>query len=91
MTNAFDRLIVEVDASDFHVIVSGFFIDGKAVILGSDFHFPTVQVHDRLVAAMMTELEFVGCAAQCQVQDLMPQQMPNMGILPIRSRTFWMA
>ena len=79
MTNAFDRLVIEVDASDLHVVASGFVIHRKAVILGSDFHFSPVQVHDRLVASMVAELKLVGGAAQCQVQNLVSQANTENG------------
>ena len=67
MSNTFDRLIVEVDASDFHVAVSGCVIDGKAVILGSDFHFSPAQIHDRLVASVVAEPKLVGFTSKSQV------------------------
>ena len=79
MPNAFDRLIVEVDAGDFHVIVSSFIIHSKAVILGSDFHFPTVQVHNRLIPSMMTESQLVSFASQCQVQNLVSEANTENG------------
>ncbi len=57
---------------------------GSATVIST---LPRRQVHHRLVAAVMAELELVGSPAQRQTEIWCPRQMPKIGFLPIRSRT----
>ena len=48
-------------------------VHGEAVILRRDLDLAGGQVHHRLIAAVVAELELVGLAAERQTQDLMAE------------------
>src|SRR5712692_8711465 len=52
MAKTFQRLIVEIDVRELHVVLAERIrIDGEAVILRSDLHASAAEVLDRMVAA----------------------------------------
>src|SRR5262249_58850004 len=48
-------------------------MDGEAVVLGGDLHLAGGHVLHRLVAAVMSELELVGAAAERESEDLVSE------------------
>src|SRR5581483_8686014 len=48
-------------------------INGKVMIVGCDFYLARRVIANRMVAAVVTELQFVGSAAESQAGELMPQ------------------
>ena len=59
--------------SDFHRALERIRVHGETVILGRDLDFSRGHIHHRLVAAVMTEFELEGLAAQGQAHDLVPE------------------
>ena len=55
------------------LVLHRFHVHGKAVVLRRDLDLARRQVHDRLVAAVMAELELVGLAAEGEAQKLLAQ------------------
>ena len=71
------RLIIEVDMGDLGPPGQRGDINTKAVVLGGDFNLSGRHIHDRVIAAVVAELEFKGCAPQRQAQNLMTQTNPE--------------
>ena len=67
VADAFDRAVIQIDAGDLHIVVSGLIVHREPVVLGSDLHLALAQVHDRLVTAVMAEPEFIGFTAESQI------------------------
>ena len=57
MTDAFDRVVVEIDVRHFQAVGYRRRVDGEVVVLARDLHVSRRQVFDRMVAAMMSELQ----------------------------------
>ena len=77
VAEAFDGLIVEVDAIYYHVARQGGRVHGETVVLGSYFDFAGFQVFDGLVGAAMAEFELEGFAAVGLAQNLVAQTYPE--------------
>ena len=72
MAHAFQAVVVEVDMGYLHLpLRQAGDIDAEAVVLAGDFDMAGGQIFYRLVAAAMTEFEFVGGAAVGQAEHLM--------------------
>ena len=70
----FDGFIIKIDMSEFDFLrIERIKIDGKAVILGSNFDFSIMQIHNGLITAMMTEFKFKGFPAKGQTEHLMTE------------------
>src|SRR5262245_43637568 len=69
---AFHRVVIQVNVGDLHVIqIQTVRINRETMILRRDLDLISRQIEDRMIAAMMSELEFVCPAAQSQAKDLM--------------------
>ena len=64
VTESLNGLVVEVDSIHHDITGQGFRVNRETVILGGDFHPPGFEVLHRLIAAAMTEFQFVGPAAE---------------------------
>src|SRR5689334_12946403 len=65
------RVVVQIHVRQFNVLgVNGFGIDGEVVIMSCDLHLSCGIVAHRVIAAMMSELELVGAAAESQSAKL---------------------
>jgi hypothetical protein len=60
VSNSGDGIVVKVPVGDFQAIRQGRLVDGKAVVLRSDFDASGSALKDRLVGTAMTEFEFKG-------------------------------
>jgi hypothetical protein len=47
------------------------------VVLGRNFNFSGGQVHDRMIAAMVSEFELIRLSTQCEANDLVPKTNPK--------------
>lgn len=65
--DAFHCLVVQVDRDHFGILADRVLVDGKHMVLGSDFNFTRAQVDHWLVAAVMAEPEFECFSAQGDV------------------------
>jgi hypothetical protein len=64
VAQALDCLIVQVQMCDFHFgVAQRTGVDAEAMILGSDFDLARAVVQDRVVRAVMSELQLVRFAA----------------------------
>ncbi len=61
-------------------------VDGEAVVLRGDLDLAGGEVHHRLVAAVVAELELVGRPPSARPRIWWPRQMPKIGTLPISAR-----
>src|ERR1700719_5216094 len=74
VTEAFQRLVVKVEMCEFDFIsVERIRVHREAVVVRSDLYFLRDLIQHRVIGAAMTELQFVGLAAQCDTEDLMAQ------------------
>ena len=53
--DAFDRLVVEIDVSDFSVIGKGVIIGGKAMVLRGNGDLSGAKIFDRVVSSAVSE------------------------------------
>ena len=70
VSNSSDGIVVEVPVSDFQAIRQGRLVDGKAVVLRSDFDASGSTLEDRLVGTSMTEFEFKRLGPARERQEL---------------------
>ena len=69
---AFDRVIVQIHVRNIDVVqVETLRIHSETMILRRDFHLLARDVQDRVISAMMPELQLVRLAAQSEPHDLM--------------------
>ena len=62
---AFKRLVVQIHMRQFHLAqIDRIGIDGEVMIVRGNFHLASEIVSDRMIAAVMAELELVGPPAQ---------------------------
>ena len=64
MAHAFDRAVIQIDMRHFDLGRERIRIDRKSVILRRDRHSSGFQIFNRLVAAAMSEFQFVRFAAE---------------------------
>ena len=57
-------------------------IHGEAVILRRDLDLVALDIQNRMIAAVMSELQLVGRAAQSESQNLMAKTDPEDRLLP---------
>ena len=57
VAHAFDRRVVEIDVRDFQAVRHGLGDHREVVVLAGDLHMARLQVLDRVVAAMVAELQ----------------------------------
>ena len=82
MAETFQRLVVQVDVRELDfVLVERVGVHREAVIVRGDLHFVRDLVQHRMIRAAMSELEFVGFAAQREAEDLMAQANSEDGLL----------
>ena len=67
------RAVIQIEMRDLHVGGQRLLVDRVVVVLRRDLDVRTVHVADRLVAAMMAELQLERLRPQRQADDLMPQ------------------
>lgn len=61
VTQAFQRLVVQVDVRELHRFSGeGICVHGEPMVLGGDFDFPCGQIFDRVIRSAVTELELKG-------------------------------
>src|SRR5690242_20179127 len=71
---AFYRVVVQVDVRDVHVVqVETLRVDGETVVLCCDLNLLALEVQNRMIAAMMAELQLVGLPAQSQSHNLVTE------------------
>ena len=61
--HAFDRAIIEIDVSHFHIGRKTGWIDRKTMVLAGDADLTASQILDRLIAAAMAKFELEGLTA----------------------------
>ena len=78
MPEPFERFVIQINMGHFHFVL-GQRIDRhhKIVVLGSDLDLPGLKVHDRLVIAVVPELEFCGLPAERLPDHLVPEADPE--------------
>jgi hypothetical protein len=62
MSHTFDGAVVQIQVRHLDLGWQAVSIYGKPVVLRSDFDLACRQIHNRLIATAMTELEFVSLA-----------------------------
>ena len=70
-------IVVQVHMRHSNLVLHRFHVHGKPMVLRCDLYLAGGQVHDRLVAAMMAELELVRPPAEGEAQKLLPQADPE--------------
>ena len=79
----FQRLVIQIDVRDLDLSFrKRVDIHHKVMVLGGDLNLPGLKVHDRLVIAMMPELEFRGFPSERLPDHLMPEADPEHRNLP---------
>src|ERR1700684_4336159 len=74
MPQTFERLIVQVDVGEFHFAArQGIGIDSKIMVVRRDLDLAGTQLLHRMVAAMMSELQFERLATKRNAGELMSQ------------------
>ena len=73
MRQAFDRVVVQIQMRDFGRAFERIGVDCEAVVLRRDFHLARGEIHHRLIAAVVAELELVSFAAEREAHDLMAE------------------
>src|SRR5437867_3387477 len=73
VAHPFDGLIIQVNAIHLQIAWQRFWINGKAVILRSDFDFAALQILHRLIRSAMAKLQLECLASQCEAENLMPE------------------
>jgi hypothetical protein len=67
VTEAFQRLVIQIDVGDFHFgLGQRIDSDGETVILSCDLHLPGWHSQDRMVATAVPEFQLVSSASQRQ-------------------------
>eukprot|EP00215_Chloropicon_roscoffensis_P010315 CAMPEP_0196642264 /NCGR_PEP_ID=MMETSP1085-20130531/4497_1 /TAXON_ID=41879 ORGANISM="Pycnococcus sp, Strain CCMP1998" /NCGR_SAMPLE_ID=MMETSP1085 /ASSEMBLY_ACC=CAM_ASM_000807 /LENGTH=549 /DNA_ID=CAMNT_0041971601 /DNA_START=92 /DNA_END=1743 /DNA_ORIENTATION=+ len=75
--HAGDCAVVEVDVGDLHAVREGSGVHCKVVVLGADLDGIGQGVLDRVVPAVVAELELEGRPAKGLAQDLVPHADPK--------------
>lgn len=57
VADAFNRTVVQIDMRDFQIVAKRFWHDGEIVVLRCDFNRIGQEIFDRMVTAMMAEME----------------------------------
>lgn len=82
MSEAFNRVVVQVDVGHFTIRRERVGIDSEAVILRSDLDAPGSQVFHGLIPAVMAEGEFVSPATKRKPHQLMAETDSKNRIAP---------
>ena len=72
MPDAFDNVVIQVNVGHFQSVRQGARVNGKAVVLRGYQNALGVNVADRLIAPVVSELEFHGFSTAGDRQDLVP-------------------
>src|SRR5262245_60617561 len=70
---ALDRPVVEVQVREARLASERIDVNREAVVLRGDLDLARRRVHDRMVRAVVAELELVGRAAEREPEDLMAE------------------
>ncbi len=73
VAHALDRAVVQVDVRDFQLVSKRVGQDGEIVVLRCDFDGVRQQVSDRMVAAVVAEVQASRLGTAGQPQDLMTE------------------
>src|SRR5215813_5057178 len=74
MTQAFERIVIQIDVRQFDFALSERVrIDGEVVVVRGDLDLAALETLHRMIAAVMPELQFVCPAAQREADELMPE------------------
>ena len=73
VTDTFHGLVVQVFMPQAGGISQGIQVNGKAMVLGSDFNLAGGHVHDRQVGAMVAERQLHSLTPQGKSQQLVSQ------------------
>ena len=77
MGQTFDRLIIQVDVGDCSSTLERVYVNTKPVVLGRNFNFSSSQIHNRMIAAVVSKLELIRLSAECQTHNLVPKTNPK--------------
>src|SRR5437867_1863942 len=81
--HSLNGVVVEIHVSDADIVrVQAFGIDGETVVLRRNLNLVALDIQDRMIAAMMAELQFVGSAAKGQPKNLMSKANSENRLLP---------
>src|SRR5208282_1048213 len=70
---AFDGVVVEVYMRQLRAAAHRIGVKRDAMILRCDFHLAGAQILDRVIGAMMPEIQFVGFSSEREAENLMPE------------------
>src|SRR5271163_3218176 len=74
MPQAFQSLVVQVDVRQLDFTVGQRIrVDGKIMVVRRDLNLARLQLLDRMIPAMMPELQLESFSAQCNASELMSQ------------------
>jgi len=73
MSHPFQRPIVEIDMSDFHIPWQRFSVDRKTMVLRGDRNLSGSQIFYRLISPTMTKLQFCSLPTVGEAQKLVPK------------------
>ena len=77
VTDAFDRVVVEIDMRYLEALRNRLGQHREVVVLGRDLDSPRLQVLHRMVAAVVTELQAPRLRAARDREELMAQTNPE--------------
>ena len=89
MLKAFDRVVIQIHVGDVDLIeIQTFGIHSEPVVLSRDLNLIARHVQNGMIAAVVSEFQFVGPATQSDSENLvaqanseyrlLPKQMPNI-------------
>ena len=87
MAQALERIVVQVDVGQINfALLQRVGIDGEVVVVRGDLDLAGCQLLDRMIAAVVSELQLVGLAAQGEPDELVAEADAEDGTLPIMRR-----
>ena len=70
VNQAFHGVVVKVDSIHQNILGQGIRIDGKTVILRSDFYRTRFKIFNRMICSAMAEFEFESSSSYCLCEYL---------------------
>ena len=88
--DAFDRMVVEINMSDFSVIGQGGIIGGKTMVLRCNGNLAGAKIFNRVVSSAVSEFQFESPSTKAMREDLVAQTNTEDGLLADQLFDFFM-
>ena len=85
VSQAFDSLIIQIHVGDLGFPLQGVHVYAESVVLCGDFYFPSLHIHYWMVAAAVSELEFIRLPTEREPHNLVSQTDTKHRRLPDES------